>query len=123
LFVYGSIKDGRLLWDFLQQLLNDHQQRYSNYIAWKCRDTGVFKIVDPAGLAKVSFVRGFPRDGADVEKREYFQNYYDRYFSKLFSQLFLKIILIVIFKNSNLTVILNIPALGNSKEPLIDELR
>lgn len=45
--------DGRLLWDFLQQLLNDHQQRYSNYIAWKCRDTGVFKIVDPAGLAKV----------------------------------------------------------------------
>lgn len=46
-------KDGRLLWDFLQQLLNDHQQRYSNYIAWKCRDTGVFKIVDPAGLAKL----------------------------------------------------------------------
>lgn len=48
-----SFKDGRLLWDFLQQLLNDHQQRYSNYIAWKCRDTGVFKIVDPAGLAKL----------------------------------------------------------------------
>ncbi|CRK99954.1 CLUMA_CG013251, isoform A [Clunio marinus] len=45
--------NGRLLWDFLQQLLNDHQQRYSNYIAWKCRDTGVFKIVDPAGLAKL----------------------------------------------------------------------
>jgi len=41
------------LWDFLQQLLNDPQQRYSNYIAWKCRDTGVFKIVDPAGLAKL----------------------------------------------------------------------
>lgn len=47
------LSDGRLLWDFLQQLLNDHQQRYSNYIAWKCRDTGVFKIVDPAGLAKL----------------------------------------------------------------------
>lgn len=45
--------DGRLLWDFLQQLLNDPAQRYSNFIAWKCRDTGVFKIVDPAGLAKL----------------------------------------------------------------------
>lgn len=49
----NNFVDGRLLWDFLQQLLNDHQQRYSNYIAWKCRDTGVFKIVDPAGLAKL----------------------------------------------------------------------
>ncbi|CAG2059125.1 unnamed protein product, partial [Timema podura] len=46
-------KDGRLLWDFLQQLLNDPTQRYTNYIAWKNRDTGVFKIVDPAGLAKL----------------------------------------------------------------------
>lgn len=44
---------GRLLWDFLQQLLNDPSQRYSSYIAWKCRDTGVFKIVDPAGLARL----------------------------------------------------------------------
>lgn len=41
------------MWDFLQQLLNDPAQRYSNFIAWKCRDTGVFKIVDPAGLAKL----------------------------------------------------------------------
>ena len=45
--------NGRLLWDFLQQLLNDHQQRYSRYIAWKNRDTGVFKIVDPPGLARL----------------------------------------------------------------------
>lgn len=45
--------DGRLLWDFLQQLLNDPSQRYTNYIAWKNRETGVFKIVDPAGLAKL----------------------------------------------------------------------
>ncbi|XP_043498108.1 ets DNA-binding protein pokkuri isoform X3 [Polistes fuscatus] len=45
--------DGRLLWDFLQQLLNDSSQRYTNYIAWKCRDTGVFKIVDPPGLARL----------------------------------------------------------------------
>lgn len=47
------ISDGRLLWDFLQQLLNDPNQRYTNYIAWKNRETGVFKIVDPAGLAKL----------------------------------------------------------------------
>lgn len=45
--------NGRLLWDFLQQLLNDPSQRYTNYIAWKNRETGVFKIVDPAGLAKL----------------------------------------------------------------------
>ncbi|XP_045526333.1 ets DNA-binding protein pokkuri [Pieris brassicae] len=48
-----SNTNGRLLWDFLQQLLNDPTQRYTNYIAWKNRDTGVFKIVDPAGLAKL----------------------------------------------------------------------
>ncbi|KAJ8675585.1 hypothetical protein QAD02_011371 [Eretmocerus hayati] len=45
--------NGRLLWDFLQQLLNDPSQRYTHYIAWKCRDTGVFKIVDPPGLARL----------------------------------------------------------------------
>ncbi|KAI8042253.1 hypothetical protein M5D96_003555 [Drosophila gunungcola] len=48
-----STANGRLLWDFLQQLLNDRNQKYSDLIAWKCRDTGVFKIVDPAGLAKL----------------------------------------------------------------------
>ena len=42
-----------ILWDFLQQLLNDSQQRYTSYISWKNKDTGVFKIVDPAGLAKL----------------------------------------------------------------------
>jgi len=45
--------DGRLLWDFLQQLLNDPTQRYTHYIAWKSRETGVFKIVDPPGLARL----------------------------------------------------------------------
>jgi len=45
--------NGRLLWDFLQQLLNEPQGRYNHYIAWKNRETGVFKIVDPAGLAKL----------------------------------------------------------------------
>ncbi|XP_071567709.1 ets DNA-binding protein pokkuri isoform X1 [Temnothorax nylanderi] len=45
--------DGRLLWDFLQQLLNDPAQRYQHYISWKSRETGVFKIVDPPGLARL----------------------------------------------------------------------
>ncbi|KAG5870018.1 hypothetical protein JTB14_008995 [Gonioctena quinquepunctata] len=45
--------NGRLLWDFLQQLLNDPAQRYTSYISWKNRETGVFKIVDPSGLAKL----------------------------------------------------------------------
>jgi len=48
-----AFTDGRLLWDFLQQLLNDPSQRYTSYIAWKNSETGVFKIVDPAGLAKL----------------------------------------------------------------------
>ena len=41
------------LWDFLQQLLNDSQQGYTLYISWKNKDTGIFKIVDPEGLAKL----------------------------------------------------------------------
>ena len=45
--------NGRLLWDFLQQLLNDPGQRYTSYIQWKNKETGVFKIVDPAGLARL----------------------------------------------------------------------
>ncbi len=44
--------NGRLLWDFLQQLLNDGTQRYTSYIQSKNKETGVFKIVDPAGLAR-----------------------------------------------------------------------
>ncbi|XP_050443719.1 ets DNA-binding protein pokkuri-like [Adelges cooleyi] len=45
--------NGRLLWDFLQQLLNDSQQRFTSFIAWKNQEMGVFKIVDPPGLAKL----------------------------------------------------------------------
>ncbi|XP_022165948.1 ets DNA-binding protein pokkuri isoform X2 [Myzus persicae] len=45
--------NGRLLWDFLQQLLNDGQQRFTGFIAWKNQEMGVFKIVDPPGLAKL----------------------------------------------------------------------
>lgn len=47
------VTNGRLLWDFLHQLLNDEAQRYSLCIAWKERETGVFKIVDPHGLAQL----------------------------------------------------------------------
>uniref|UniRef100_A0A2P2I1X0 Ets DNA-binding protein pokkuri-like n=1 Tax=Hirondellea gigas TaxID=1518452 RepID=A0A2P2I1X0_9CRUS len=45
--------NGRLLWDFLQQLLNDRDQRYVRYISWRNAETGVFKIVDPPGLARL----------------------------------------------------------------------
>ncbi|VVC26451.1 Hypothetical protein CINCED_3A021789 [Cinara cedri] len=45
--------NGRLLWDFLQQLLNDTHQRFTSFIAWKNQEMGVFKIVDPPGLAKL----------------------------------------------------------------------
>ncbi|KAK2716401.1 ets DNA-binding protein pokkuri-like isoform X2 [Artemia franciscana] len=44
---------GRLLWDFLQLLLNDNQARYTRFIAWKHHESGIFKIVDPPGLAKL----------------------------------------------------------------------
>ncbi|GIY11510.1 hypothetical protein CDAR_584841 [Caerostris darwini] len=41
----------RLLWDFLQQLLNDSQQRYQCCIVWKDKPRGIFKITDPHRLA------------------------------------------------------------------------
>lgn len=41
----------RLLWDFLQQLLNDSQQRYHGCIIWKDKGRGIFKITDPHRLA------------------------------------------------------------------------
>lgn len=41
----------RLLWDFLQQLLNDSQQRYHGCIVWKDKGRGIFKITDPHRLA------------------------------------------------------------------------
>ncbi|XP_037277861.2 transcription factor ETV6 isoform X2 [Rhipicephalus microplus] len=43
----------RLLWDFLQQLLNDPEQRYHYCITWKDEEEGVFKITDPHRLAKL----------------------------------------------------------------------
>ncbi|XP_054715715.1 ets DNA-binding protein pokkuri-like [Uloborus diversus] len=43
----------RLLWDFLQQLLNDSQQRYNCCIIWKDKARGIFKITDPHRLASL----------------------------------------------------------------------
>ncbi|XP_076310602.1 transcription factor ETV7-like isoform X2 [Tachypleus tridentatus] len=43
----------RLLWSFLQELLNDPEQRYHHCIAWKDKFNGVFKIVDPNHLARL----------------------------------------------------------------------
>lgn len=47
------ITNGRLLWDFLHQLLNDPAQRYLSCIHWKNRESGVFKITEPNGLARL----------------------------------------------------------------------
>ena len=44
------LTDEGLLWDFLLQLLNDPCQRYSSYIAWNNRDSGIFIIIDPGRL-------------------------------------------------------------------------
>uniref|UniRef100_A0A672QUE8 Transcription factor ETV6 n=2 Tax=Sinocyclocheilus grahami TaxID=75366 RepID=A0A672QUE8_SINGR len=47
----GRIADCRLLWDYVYQLLSD--SRYENYIRWEDRDTKVFRIMDPNGLARL----------------------------------------------------------------------
>uniref|UniRef100_T1JMI9 ETS domain-containing protein n=1 Tax=Strigamia maritima TaxID=126957 RepID=T1JMI9_STRMM len=47
------ITNGRLLWDFLHQLLNDPAQRYSSCIRWFNHESGIFKITDPNGLARL----------------------------------------------------------------------
>ncbi|XP_030629994.1 transcription factor ETV6 isoform X2 [Chanos chanos] len=47
----GRIADCRLLWDYVYQLLSD--SRYENYIRWEDRETKVFRIMDPNGLARL----------------------------------------------------------------------
>ncbi|XP_016431296.1 transcription factor ETV6-like, partial [Sinocyclocheilus rhinocerous] len=47
----GRIADCRLLWDYVYQLLSD--SRYENYIRWEDRNTKVFRIMDPNGLARL----------------------------------------------------------------------
>lgn len=46
-----GVSDCRLLWDYVYQLLSD--SRYENYIRWEDRDTKVFRIMDPNGLARL----------------------------------------------------------------------
>ncbi|XP_015197566.1 transcription factor ETV7 isoform X2 [Lepisosteus oculatus] len=47
----GKIADCRLLWDYVYQLLSD--SRYEPYIRWEDRETMVFRVVDPNGLARL----------------------------------------------------------------------
>ncbi|XP_043944109.1 transcription factor ETV6 [Protopterus annectens] len=47
----GRIADCRLLWDYVYQLLSDI--RYENYIRWEDKESKVFRIVDPNGLARL----------------------------------------------------------------------
>lgn len=49
-FLFACL-DCRLLWDYVYQLLSD--SRYENYIRWEDRDTKVFRIIDPNGLARL----------------------------------------------------------------------
>ncbi|XP_076022566.1 transcription factor ETV7 isoform X2 [Genypterus blacodes] len=47
----GRIPECRLLWDYVYQLLCD--ERYQPYIRWEDRDSLVFRVVDPNGLARL----------------------------------------------------------------------
>ncbi|KAG8438724.1 hypothetical protein GDO86_005062 [Hymenochirus boettgeri] len=47
----GRIADCRLLWDYVYQLLSD--SRYENFIRWEDKDSMVFRIMDPNGLARL----------------------------------------------------------------------
>ncbi|XP_048408904.1 transcription factor ETV7 isoform X2 [Stegostoma tigrinum] len=47
----GKIADCRLLWDYVYQLLSD--SRYEQYIKWEDRESKIFRVVDPNGLARL----------------------------------------------------------------------
>lgn len=47
----GRIPECKLLWDYVYQLLCD--DRYQEYIRWEDRDSWVFRVVDPNGLARL----------------------------------------------------------------------
>ncbi|NXD29188.1 ETV7 factor, partial [Spelaeornis formosus] len=49
--VDGKIADCRLLWEYVYQLLSD--RRYEPYIRWEDRETKVFRVVNPNGLAQL----------------------------------------------------------------------
>ncbi|XP_067913726.1 transcription factor ETV7-like isoform X2 [Heterodontus francisci] len=47
----GKIADCRLLWDYVYQLLSD--SRYEPYIRWEDKQSKIFRVVDPNGLANL----------------------------------------------------------------------
>ncbi|XP_007483844.1 transcription factor ETV7 isoform X1 [Monodelphis domestica] len=47
----GKLADCRLLWDYVYQLLSD--SKYEPYIKWEDKDSKVFRVVDPNGLARL----------------------------------------------------------------------
>uniref|UniRef100_UPI00398F190E transcription factor ETV7-like n=1 Tax=Pristiophorus japonicus TaxID=55135 RepID=UPI00398F190E len=47
----GKIADCRLLWDYVYQLLAD--SRYQPYIRWEDKQSKIFRVVDPNGLASL----------------------------------------------------------------------
>lgn len=47
----GRIADCRLLWDYVYQLLSD--TRYENFIRWEDKESMIFRIMDPNGLARL----------------------------------------------------------------------
>lgn len=47
----GKIADCRLLWDYVYKLLLD--SRYETFIRWEDRNTMIFRVVDPNGLARL----------------------------------------------------------------------
>lgn len=50
-FLPFSSVDCRLLWDYVYQLLSD--SRYENFIRWEDKESKIFRIVDPNGLARL----------------------------------------------------------------------
>ncbi|XP_060701223.1 transcription factor ETV7-like [Hemiscyllium ocellatum] len=49
--VTGKIADCRLLWDYVYQLLSD--SRYEQYIRWEDKESKIFRVIDPNGLARL----------------------------------------------------------------------
>ena len=50
-FLSSLFTDCRLLWDYVYQLLSD--SRYENFIRWEDKESKIFRIVDPNGLARL----------------------------------------------------------------------
>lgn len=50
-FLVSLFPDCRLLWDYVYQLLSD--SRYENFIRWEDKESKIFRIVDPNGLARL----------------------------------------------------------------------